>query len=161
MDRLQAMLDEWWKTEPFGFDNSDTYRGILKLMQEACKLGLRARDEVIAKYSDCVDKYNAAADRVLALQSERDAAQAQLQDARALLAEAVTLINHGARLMTVDQVSMWTGVRGFLESVPDFALSAERMPREAHIPEREESAAKPPETRQNSRAGRKDGGGDA
>ena len=34
-DELSAKLEEWWVTEPFGFDHPDTKNGILKLMRWA------------------------------------------------------------------------------------------------------------------------------
>jgi hypothetical protein len=36
---VREMLDEWWKTEPFGFDHPDTYNGILGLMNEVYSIG--------------------------------------------------------------------------------------------------------------------------
>ena len=32
-DKHKKLLDEWWNTEPFGYDNSDTYAGIVKLLE--------------------------------------------------------------------------------------------------------------------------------
>jgi hypothetical protein len=29
----KELLDEWWDTEPFGYDNPDTYDGILNLLE--------------------------------------------------------------------------------------------------------------------------------
>jgi len=32
--RQQKILDEWWSTEPFGFDHPDTYQGICDVIDK-------------------------------------------------------------------------------------------------------------------------------
>ena len=47
MSELKQILNKWWnEEEPFGFDNPDTYNGILKCMQEARKGYVKLEDVI-------------------------------------------------------------------------------------------------------------------
>ena len=49
-------LDKWWATEPFGFDNPDTYNGIKKLLKNRTKDIIKMIDKEIYG-DDCGDLY--------------------------------------------------------------------------------------------------------
>ena len=39
-------LEKWWDTEPFGFDNPDTYNGIKKLLEKREKIIKKLQIEI-------------------------------------------------------------------------------------------------------------------